>query len=539
MLEELSKIDPSCFRERFAKWIAEQALKLKLKLGMQLGVHGGKMVNGKPVDPIYSDAHSNFLVDMAYLQAKREYESDPSSYPDNYLDEIKKTRANINKMITGGNIDAEPEDKEVSDIVNKYLSAYDKDKKEYDDYKAEEARKAREISFMDKLIEIIEKPMKWFTDNTIGQIPVLKDYLTYDKLKGAIGVKSKWEYRDEAEQVDQTIKLLDDQIDELEKKGHQSYNSPQLDDLLTKVSALRDVRREYKQVLGYGLVFKGIREKLASELHSPIVHKFTRRSVFINALDDIWSADIIFLPNKDDGYKGILTVIDCFSKYGWAIPIKSKKNKELIEAFRAVFSSSGRHPKRLWTDKGSEFYGTEFQLFLTQNNIKLYSTESELKAVIIERWNRTLKEKMYRKFTELDNDSNWVSLLPTMVNEYNNTTHSTHKMTPIEASKKENETIVKQRLHEKMKKYTSKPPKFKEGEKVRIYSYKYTFDKGYKKNYTDEVFVVTAVHKTVPWTYSISDSSGEQIQGKFYNEEMIHSDFDFDNKLQKNRVYNL
>ena len=125
----------------------------------------------------------------------------------------------------------------------------------------------------------------------------------------------------------------------------------------------------------------------------------------------------------------------------------------------------------------------------------------------------------------------WVSILTEVVDEYNNAVHSSHRMTPIEASKPENEKDVKQRLHDKMRKYSSKPPKFKEGDKVRIYSYKYTFTKGYMKNYTDEVFVVTAVHKTVPWTYSISDSTGEPTLGKFYNEEMIHSDFDFDNKL--------
>jgi transposase InsO family protein len=369
-------------------------------------------------------------------------------------------------------------------------------------------------------------------------------------------VKSKWEYREEAEQLDQAIKTLDENIREMKKQNNNSQSSQssqpsELNELYTKVSALRDARRDYAKVLGYGLVFKGIRERLASELHSPIVRKFTRRSVFINALDDTWSADLIFLPNKDEGYKGMLTVIDCFSKYGWAIPVKSKTNKELVEAFKTIFKTSSRKPKRLWTDRGKEFYGVDFRAFLTRNNIKLYSTESELKAVIIERWNRTLKEKMYRKFTELTTDAatdaatdadssgsqQWLHLIPTIVDEYNNTTHSSHKMTPVEASKPENESVVKQRLHAKMKKYTSKPPKFAVGDKVRIYSYKYTFDKGYKKNYTDEVFEVSTVHPTVPWTYSISDSSGEQIQGKFYNEEMIHSEFDFGNRLQKNKVY--
>ena len=220
----------------------------------------------------------------------------------------------------------------------------------------------------------------------------------------------------------------------------------------------------------------------------------------MNALDETWSADLVFMPTEDNSFKCILTVIDNFSKYAWAIPMKTKKNKEIIEAFKTIFDSSNRKPKKLWTDKGTEFIGSDVKLFLLQNKVEQYSTESELKAVIIERWNRTLKEKMYRKFTELGDHINWLSVLPIVVDEYNNAIHSSHRMTPIDASKPENEVEVKKRLHSKMLKYSSKPAKFNIGGKVRIYSYKYIFDKGYKQNYTEEVFEIHLVHSTVPWT---------------------------------------
>jgi transposase InsO family protein len=529
MIEELSKINPSCFREKFAKWIAEKAMSLKLKLGMKL-----------VADPLYSTATSNLLIDAFLLQAKRDFKNNRPLYPDDYLEEMNNTANKLKTLISGGNIDKETYlDFEEQGIVDKFMNDYNKDVKEYDDYKAEEERKAREVSFIDRLTEIIDKPMKYFTDWTFGQIPVIKDYLTYDKLKGAIGVKSKWEYREEAEQLDSAIEMLENKIEELEQQGKTSSTDPELAELWMKSSALRNTRKEYKHILGYALpILKSLRTKLASELHSPITHKFVRRSVFINALDDTWSSDLIFLPHKDNGYKGILTVIDNFSKFGWAVPIKTKTNAEMIDAFQNIFTTSNRKPKRLWTDKGSEFYGAEFKLFLLKHNIKLYSTESELKSVIIERWNRTLKEKMYRKFTELDDDKSWVNILPVIVEEYNNANHSAHKMSPVEASKPENEGVVKKRLHSKMRKYTSKLPKYKEGDKVRIYSYKYLFDKGYKKNFTDEVFEISEVHKTVPWTYSIKDSTGEVIQGKMYENEMIHTDFDFNNKLVKNKLYN-
>ena len=167
------------------------------------------------------------------------------------------------------------------------------------------------------------------------------------------------------------------------------------------------------------------------------------------------------------------------------------------------------------------------------NNIKLYSTESELKAVIIERFNRTLKTNMFKKFTELDDDKNWVSILSLILNQYNNTLHSTIKMTPIEASKKENESILKERFHVKIKKISNKPPKFEVNERIRIVSHKGDFTKGYIKNYSNEIFVIKTVHPTVPYTYSICDENNEVIIGKFYEKEMLSTSFDFGNVLKK------
>ena len=562
MLEELAKIQPETFREKFSKWVAEQALTLKLKMGMKINPE-----TGIPVHPFWRNTHAKMLVDLELLKAKKEYEDymknnmkpNASMYPTDYLEELSKSSESIKKILgsqipDGDIVDTDKSDMdsnkymtEFEDIYNKYMAEIAQDNKEYDDYRAEEERKAREFSFVDKLIEYIEKFMKFLTNNTLAKIPFL-DSLTYDNIKATItdGSKSRWEWRDEAEDLDKLLALVDEKITSLQKAGHEYSKSPELKDLCDKFSELKQKRTKVKQVLGYSILqkhmkHKGLRNKLASELHSPIVRNFKRRSVFINGLDDTWSADLIFL---DANKQVILTVIDCFSKYGWAVPIKSKQNKEILKAMKTIIESSNRKPKKLWTDKGTEFYGSEFQSYLLQNNIKLYSTESELKAVIVERFNRTLKEKMYRKITEMTEmtelrTTDWVTILPTIIDEYNNTTHSSHNMTPIEASKKENELTVKEKLNKKVTKYTSELPKFKIGDKVRIYSYKNTFDKGYKKNYTDEVFIISAVHNTVPWTYSISDSTGEEIKGKFYSMEMIHSDFDFDNKLQKNKLYNL
>ena len=90
----------------------------------------------------------------------------------------------------------------------------------------------------------------------------------------------------------------------------------------------------------------------------------------------------------------------------------------------------------LWTDNGKEFYNNQVNDLLEKNNIKLYSTNnSEIKSSVIERFNRTFKNMMYKKFTE-NNNTIFYNIIDKLVNEYNNKYHRTIKMTPVEASKK-------------------------------------------------------------------------------------------------------
>ena len=93
------------------------------------------------------------------------------------------------------------------------------------------------------------------------------------------------------------------------------------------------------------------------------------------------------------GYKYLLMVIDVFSKYGWIVPLKNKQGETVTEAFKTIFNEE-RKPEYLWTDKGSEFYNKYMKELLEKNGIKLYSTMNEEKSSVVERWNRTIKNKM-------------------------------------------------------------------------------------------------------------------------------------------------
>ena len=132
------------------------------------------------------------------------------------------------------------------------------------------------------------------------------------------------------------------------------------------------------------------------------------------------------------GVKYLLAVIDVFSKYGWLIPLKDKTGKSVASALETIFKE--RKPGKMWVDKSKEFYNKD-----VKDVIELYSTENEEKSSVVERWIRTMKEKMWRYFSA--NSTNvYINVLPDLVREYNNTKHSSSKMTPTKASKKKKRT---------------------------------------------------------------------------------------------------
>lgn len=215
--------------------------------------------------------------------------------------------------------------------------------------------------------------------------------------------------------------------------------------------------------------------------------------------------------SKDNrGMKYILTVIDVFSKYGWMIPLKNKTGKSVATALTKIFKE--RKPEKMWVDKGKEFYNQDVKKL-----IELYSTENEEKSSVVERWNRTMKEKMFKYFSA-NSTRKYIDILDELVGNYNNTKHSSIKMTPVDASKNKNENTVWRNLYPHQSEIQS--PKFKAGEKIRISKKKKTFEKGYLPRWTEEVFTISEVQNTYPPTYKITDYNGEEIQGSFYEPEL-------------------
>ena len=243
--------------------------------------------------------------------------------------------------------------------------------------------------------------------------------------------------------------------------------------------------------------------------------KFKKRRVLVNGIDKIWAADLVDMQafsKFNRGVKYLLAVIDVFSKYGWLILLKHKTGKSVASALKTIFKE--RKPEKMWVDKGKEFYNKD-----VKDLIELYSSQKEEKSSVAKRWIRTMKEKMWKYFTA--NSTNvYINALPDLVKEYNDTGHSSIKMTPVKASKKENELRVWRNLYLEHLDIHDIKPKLSVGDKVRISKKKKTFEKGYTTRWTEEIFRIVEVNRTSPVTYKIADLNGEEITGTFYEPKL-------------------
>ena len=148
-----------------------------------------------------------------------------------------------------------------------------------------------------------------------------------------------------------------------------------------------------KKTLGLGNNFT--MEDLSQELNKPSIQKFERQKVIVNHINKIHSTDLVDMTQyskMNRGYKYIFTYIDVFSKIANAYPIKSKKIRDIKPCFEKIFKNN--KPKFIWSDKEPAFLFKERQQFFKDNDVKIYHTNSHLKTVVIERFNRSLRELM-------------------------------------------------------------------------------------------------------------------------------------------------
>ena len=164
-------------------------------------------------------------------------------------------------------------------------------------------------------------------------------------------------------------------------------------------------------------------------------------------------------------------------------------------------------PITLQTDNGSEFLNRAVQKLFKEYGVHHFATHNEeTKASIVERFNRTLKTRMWRFFTKKQL-VRYVDVLQDFVRSYNNTFHRTIGMAPSEVNATNQEEVVG-------------IPKYRVGNCVRISKAKRPFKKGYMANWTEELFTIVDAHRSEPRVYRLADWNGERLAGTFYEPEL-------------------
>ena len=257
-------------------------------------------------------------------------------------------------------------------------------------------------------------------------------------------------------------------------------------------------------------------------LFKKIKRRFPRLPYLVDSIDEQWQADLLdmtWFAQYNDNVRYLLVVIDLLSRYVWVRPLTSKHSKNVIEAFESIFNSSKRKPEKLQTDQGKELLNNDFKKYMKTKNINFFTTTDDvIKCGVVERFNRTLREIIY-KYLHYKNSFRYIDSLQTIVDKYNKSYHRTIEMAPIDVNNKNFIKVIANIRKNRM----SKPTKstLKEGDYVRIGKKKHQFEKGATENWTPEIFKIQSKKqtKTRP-IFKLEDWDGEPITSIHYKEEL-------------------
>ena len=223
-------------------------------------------------------------------------------------------------------------------------------------------------------------------------------------------------------------------------------------------------------------------------------------------------------------------VIDCFTKKIWAVPMRNKTGEWTAQSFQSILDELPEMPVHIITDRGtgirlssvlfelkfhSEFFNTNVKTLFINHGINHYAvpTKSPWKASMVERVIQTLKTKLERYFTK-NKTKKYIDVLDDFVKNYNKTPHRSHGFAPLDVNAENTATVYKKMFPDLSLKTICK---LKVGDKVRKIRGKGDWEKGYKENWSDEIFTISKIRQQsgVCWYYLV-DHENEKIKGIYY-----------------------
>ena len=234
-------------------------------------------------------------------------------------------------------------------------------------------------------------------------------------------------------------------------------------------------------------------------LHSKSFKKQYNPS-FIRYKSQQMQADLIDVGNlshANNEIKFLLTIICSFTKKAWVFSIKSKRSEIVLKAFKSFLQGIDKKPRSLLTDAGGEF--SLVRKWCKEKNIKTYLPYSSFHGAYIERFNQSIKNRIYR-WMDANKTERYINHLDSLLQGYNNAKHSSIGITPNLAwSDKSTHSQIREKLQNYYDKFNKKKPRFKVKDIVRIKLLpKSAFSRGYDIQNNQELFEVYKVSINLP-----------------------------------------
>ena len=278
-------------------------------------------------------------------------------------------------------------------------------------------------------------------------------------------------------------------LDEIIEKYYSEYLYPNLDALykLMKADNISVTKKDIKAWLDKQEEVQVTKETKQVKSDNGHIVAFTE--------NQIWQLDIFILQKYvkfNKGYRDILAVVDVFTRQAYCMPMKNKGIKYVVEAIEKIFKLHG-YPEQIISDTDSSFMGGDFQKLLDKHDI-IHDTVpigSHESLGIVDRFARTIKTK-FTRIIEKNKVANWIDYIDKVVNQYNNTPHSSLlDIKPSQANDGDNVALIVHLNHLKSLK-NSNVSDLSTGDKVRILETSY-FKKGTEPRYSKEIFTVKTI----------------------------------------------
>lgn len=305
-----------------------------------------------------------------------------------------------------------------------------------------------------------------------------------------------------------------------QKIQHQSTQSVQVNS-----SSYNDIYTDVKNPASYSSNVRAfVNQKRSISLHKKRIKKFSRRPYIVPGPFHTIAADLIDyqkIKGSNSNFRYILTVIDCFSRFCYARPLKRKTAQEVSEALESIISSMQYIPKFFTSDQGLEFdVRNEYirNVLIEKYHLVVYFTKGATKNAMVERLNRTLKERLQRYFSE-SKTKRWLDVLSDFISNINHSINRTIGMRPVDVTL-DNAEKIWSKLYPNANK-RPKCDKILVGDRVRIPIEKSLFAKGYEKNWSEELYTVERIERSMGFClYILKTTDNVILPRKFYISEL-------------------